>query len=517
MIPSVPDDPPQSGTVYLVGAGPGDPGLLTLRGRHCLSIADVVLYDGLVSSLLLRHTRAACERTGRAAGPDGKRLDQQEINERLIAAAKAGKTVVRLKGGDPFLFGRGSEEAAALAAAGVPFEVVPGVTAAIAAATYAGLSLTHRELASAVAFITGHEDPSKPGAVLDYDALARFPGTLVFYMGLHRIEQIAAALMESGKPPATPACLISRATTPQQRTIAGTLADVAASAKTAELHAPSLIVVGDCVRQREAIAWFEQRPLLGKRIGVTRPEHQADGVVERLLALGAEPVLMPLVDIRPPDDWSPVDSAIERLDEFQWLVFTSANGVQAFLSRLWEQGWDLRKFADLNIAVIGPATAAKLEEFHLRADLIPEEYRAESLVEALQPVAAGKRVLWAAADRGRDVLPEGLAAVGADLVKVETYRSVDVESLPPDAAGLLSSGQLDWIALSSPAIARCLVDLMPAAALKHLGRKVKLASISPVTSEAARELGLPIAAEATEFTWNGLLTAILNAEAGPSR
>ncbi|HEX6986759.1 MAG TPA: uroporphyrinogen-III C-methyltransferase, partial [Planctomycetaceae bacterium] len=411
-------DTPLPGTVYLVGAGPGDPGLLTLRGRQCLEAADVVLYDGLVSPLLLRHTKATCERTSRAASPGGKRLDQEEINARLIAAAKAGKTVVRLKGGDPFLFGRGSEEAAALAAAGVPFEVVPGVTAAIAAATYAGLSLTHRELASSVAFVTGHEDPSKPDAALDYAALARFPGTLVFYMGLHRLGRIATALIEAGKSPATPACVISRATTPHQRTVDGPLSELPALAQAAGLHAPSLIVVGECVRQREAIAWFERRPLLGKRVGVTRPEHQADGAIERLFALGAEPVLMPLLEIRPPEDWSAVDAAINRLHEFRWLVFTSANGVEHFLSRLWERGDDLRRLSGLYLAAIGPATAAKLEEYRLRADVVPDEYRAEGLVEALRSSVAGQRVLWAGADRGRDVLPEGLAAAGAEVVKV---------------------------------------------------------------------------------------------------
>lgn len=512
--PQPPQDSPQPGNVYLVGAGPGDPGLLTLRGRQCLAAADVVLYDGLVSPLLLRHTRATCERTSRAAGPTGKRLDQQEINERLIAAAQAGKTVVRLKGGDPFLFGRGSEEASALAAAGIPFEVVPGVTAAIAAATYSGLSLTHRKLASAVAFVTGHEDPAKPGAALDYEALARFPGTLVFYMGLHRVGQIAAALIDAGKSPQTPACMISRATTPQQRTVTAVLSELAGHVSDAGLHAPSLIVVGECVRQRDSIAWFEQRPLFGRRIGVARPDHQADGAIARLMTLGAEPVLMPLIAIEPPADWSAVDAAIDRLGEFDWIVFTSANGVVSFLTRLRQRGGDARRFGAGKIAAIGPATAAKLDEFHLRTDLIPEEYRAEGLVAALQPLVAGRRVLWAGADRGRDVIPVGLTAAGAEFVKVETYRSVDAEVLPTDAAEVLCRGDLDWIALSSPAMARRLVDLLPAASLKHLGLRTRLASISPVTTEACSELGLPVAAEAATFTWDGLLQAIVQVETG---
>jgi uroporphyrinogen III methyltransferase/synthase len=386
------------------------------------------------------------------------------------------------------------------------------VTAAIAAAAYAGLSLTHRELASSVAFVTGHEDPLKPDASLDYPALARFPGTLVFYMGLHRLEPIATSLIAAGKDPTTPACVISRATTAHQRTVEGSLAELPARAKLAALHAPSLIVIGDCVRQREAIAWSEHRPLFGIRIGITRPAGQADGVVEQIIQLGGEPVTMPLLEILPPEDWSAVDSAIARLPQFHWLVFTSVNGVGHFLSRLWDCGRDLRDIAGLKIAAIGPATAEKLGEFHLRADVIPDEYRAEALVEALAPLSRGQRVLWAGADRGRDVLPEGLVRSGAHIEKVITYRSADAPALPAEAAELLARGELDWVALSSPAIARRFAALLPSAARTHLGTTTRLASISPVTSLAACEVGLPIAAEAEEFTWDGLIRAIVDTE-----
>lgn len=502
---------PAIGTVYLVGAGPGDPGLLTLRGRDCLEKADLVLYDGLVSPLLLRHTHAACERTTRAAGPHGKRLDQAEINARLIAAAKQGKTVVRLKGGDPFLFGRGSEEAAALAAEGIPFEVVPGVTAAIAAATYAGLSLTHRELASSVAFVTGHENPAKEETVLDYDALARFPGTLVFYMGLHRLDAIANALIAAGRKAETPACVISRATTAHQRTIEGTLADIAGRTSDAALHAPSLIVVGDCIRQRKDIAWFEHRPLLGTRIAVTRPVHQAESTIQQILQRGAEPVPMPLLEIAPPADWAPVDHAIASLSTFDWLVFTSANGVDGFFGRLWETGRDLRSLSALKIAAIGPATAERLSGLHLRADVVPDEFCAEGLVVSLQPLVSGKRVLWAGADRGRDVLPTGLEAAGSRVQKVTVYQSRDIASLTPSASQLLESGELDWIPLSSPSMARRLAELLPDAAKEHVGKAVRIAAISPVTASAAREVGLPVNCEASEFTWEGLLRAIESA------
>ncbi|HID21748.1 MAG TPA: uroporphyrinogen-III C-methyltransferase, partial [Planctomycetaceae bacterium] len=271
------------GTVYLVGAGPGDPGLISLKGLQCLSRADLVLYDGLVNPLLLRHTPAMAERTSRKASPLGPAMSQQEINERLIEAARQGKTVVRLKGGDPYIFGRGSEEALALAEAGIPFEVVPGITAATAAGAYVGFSLTHRDCASAVAFITGHEHPAPDKERIDYDVLAAFPGTLVFYMGLHRLKDIVQALLDGGKAPETPSAVVSSATLPQQRIVTAPLRDLPAVVDEAGALPPSLIVIGECVRMREKLQWFERLPLFGKRIGITRPESQADATIQRVI------------------------------------------------------------------------------------------------------------------------------------------------------------------------------------------------------------------------------------------
>lgn len=499
------------GTVYLVGAGPGDPGLLTLKGRECLARADVVLYDGLVNPLLLRHTEAHAERTCRTMAPGGRILDQAEINDRLIAAARAGKTVVRLKGGDPFIFGRGSEEAAALAEAGIPFEVVPGVTAAVAAGEYAGISLTHRKHASAVAFITGHEDPNKPGSSLDFPNLAGFSGTLVFYMGLHRLPQIADSLISAGKDPQTPACVISRASTPLQKTVSASLEELPEAVAKADLHAPSLIIVGECVRQREMISWFEHRPLFGQRIAITRPVHQADSAIRQAFELGAQPVLLPAIEILPPADWSAVDDAIARLSDYEWLIFTSANGVDSLLDRLWNQNRDARSLGHLKIAAIGPQTAEALGRFHLRADVVPESYRAEELAAALKPLTAGQRVLWAGANRGRDVLPAELKAAGAEVEKVIVYQNRDATDIPPMARELLEAGEVDWIALSSPSIARSLKKLIGPEALAHLGNRTRLAAISPVTTAAAEEAGLPIHAEAKEYTWPGLFEAIVAA------
>lgn len=506
---SLPLQQPEPGKVYLVGAGPGDPGLLTVKGVRCLAEADVVLYDGLVNPLLLRHTSATAVRTCRLGGPEGKRLDQAEINRRLVEEALAGNVVVRLKGGDPFIFGRGSEEAAALAEAGIPFEVVPGITAATAASAYAGISLTHRDHASAVAFVTGHEDPLKPESALDYGELARFPGTLVFYMGMHRLPQIVSALTSHGTPFDTPAAVICRGTQAGQRVVVGTLATLEQQIRDAGLRPPSLIIVGSCVLQREAINWFESRPLFGQRIGITRPEHQADSAINLAIELGADPVLIPTIRIEPLSDWTEVDATLERLSDFDWLIFTSVNGVEALLDRLWEQGLDHRALAGTQMACIGDATAQRLADYRLRADLVPATFRAEALAEALSPHVAGKRVLWIRASRGRDVLPEVLTAAGANFSQLVVYNHVDVESLPDEILQQIEEGRLNWIGLSSPSIARNLAAQLTPVARQQLGRETRLAAISPVTQSAAEECGLPISAVAEPHTWEGIFQAIV--------
>jgi len=439
---------PHAGKVYLVGAGPGDPGLLTIKGLECLRSADLVLYDGLVNPLLLRFARGDAERTHRQFAAGGS--SQEAINQRLIEEARAGKIVVRLKGGDPYIFGRGSEEAAALFAANVDFEVVPGVTAAVAAGEYAGLSFTHRQYASAVALITAHEDPVKGESALDYEAIARFPGTLVFYMGLQRLESLADDLIRAGLPASTPACLISSATNPSQKTIVAPLGDLAQAVRNAGVRPPSVIVIGECVTRRENIAWFEKRPLFGRRIGITRPTAQAGPVIERILQLGAEPILLPTIEILPPSDWSPIDYVIGRLRDFDWLVFTSVNGVDSFLSRLWQSGGDARSLAGAKIATIGSATGDALRRFGLRPDLVPPEFRAESLAAELAPHVGGKRVLWPRADRGRDVLSEQLSRAGATVDEVVVYRNVDVAGLPPGELGRVERGELDWMDWEAP-------------------------------------------------------------------
>ncbi len=495
------------GKVYLVGAGPGDPGLLTLKGKRCLEEADLVLYDGLVNPLLLRHTKATAERTSRADANGKRTLNQAEINARLVAAGLEGKIVVRLKGGDPFIFGRGSEEAKALADAGVPFEVIPGITAATAASEYAGISLTHREKASAVAFITGHEDPQKPELMLKYSELAKFPGTLVFYMGLHRLPAISASLIENGMPSETRVAVISRGSTPLQKTVTGALSEIPSLVKAAELRPPSLIIVGDCVTQRDEINWFESLPLAGMTIGITRPVHQAENAIELAHLFGARPILMPTMEIRPVEDWTKVDRAIESIEEYDWIILTSVNGVDAFLNRIWELGKDSRILAHAKIACIGPATAERLESYSLRADLIPEVYRGEELAYALREHVAGKKVLWARANRGREVLPEILRSVGADFESLVVYEHHEISQLDEVAIHALTNGEVDWIALSSPTIARSVAEQL---AKLDLAKSPKFAVISPVTEAAAIEAGLTVSAVASVHTWEGLFDSIKN-------
>ncbi|MEO1993754.1 MAG: uroporphyrinogen-III C-methyltransferase [Planctomycetaceae bacterium] len=508
---------PQPGTVYLVGSGPGDPGLITVRGLECLRQADLVLYDGLVNPLLLLHTSADTERTCRVRSPAGHTLNQEEINNRLIAAARSGRTVVRLKGGDPFIFGRGSEEAAALRAAGIAYEVIPGITAATAAGAYTEIPLTHRKHASAVAFVTGHEDPDKSHTAVDYGQLAQFPGTLVFYMGLHRLDRIVEALVSNGQDPQTPAAVISRATTSAQETVSSTLSEIVGAVRSAKLRPPSLIVVGPCALRHDRVSWFEQRPLIGLRIGIPRAIGQAAPTVERVVGRGGQPVLMPTIEIAPVADWTGVDQSIRDLPSTDWLVFTSSNGVDHYLSRIRSMGLDARQLSNVRIATIGPSTAQALERYGLSSDLTPDAHRAESLAESLVPHVSGRRVIWPKADRGREVLAPALTAAGAHVEQVVVYHNQDVVDWPEDVQHLLDRGELDWIGLSSPSIARGVQRLMKPETREQLGRTLHLASISPVTTAAATDAGLVVSAEARDFTWDGILDAIEEFQASDCR
>jgi uroporphyrinogen III methyltransferase/synthase len=499
---------PAEPLVSLVGAGPGHSGLLTLRAIECLQQADFVLYDRLISPHMLEHAPPHAERVCVTELAPCHADRNAPVHQLLIDAALAGKRVVRLKGGDPFLFGRGGEEAEALRAAGIAFEVVPGVTAALGAAAYAGIPLTHRSCASAVAFVTGHENPAKGAPRLDWVALARFPGTLAIYMGLARLPTIARTLIDFGKPADTPVAVVHSATTGEQRTITAPLAEIAAAVQAVGLTAPAIVLIGAVVALRDHLAWSEQRPLHGKRVLVMRPREQAGELALRLETLGAIPLLMPVIAIGPPPDWGPVDAAIDQLGRYQWLVFTSVNGVTAFLQRLRVRGKDVRALGGVRLAAIGPSTAEALRHYHLEPDLIPAEYRSESLAAALKPRVAGQRILLARADRGREVLRDALDKI-AQVDQVAVYSQVDAAG---DAAVLdsLRQGEIDFVLLSSSNIARALARLLDAIGRAPLleGR-TKIVSISPITSAAIGDLGWPVAAEAREYTMEGLLHALI--------
>ncbi len=496
------------GTVYLVGSGPGDPGLITLRGCQCLARADVVLYDYLVNPQILSHAAAGARLICLGRHGRDRIMPQQEINAQLISLARDRQTVVRLKAGDPVVFAHAAEEIAALQNAGVPYEIVPGITAALAVGSYAGIPLTHGDAASAVALVTGQERRGKAPSSLDYEALAAFPGTLVFYMGVTTAGHWTGELIEAGKSPDTPAAIIRRCSWPDQETIPCTLATLAAEIDQRNLRPPALVVVGPVAALRAEHGWFVDRPLFGTRVLVTRPPRQAQALAEPLAELGAGVLVQPAIEIAPPDDWAPVDRALARLDRYDWLVFSSANGVQALLERLLESS-DLRALAGVKLAAIGPGTADELARYHLRADLLPEQYRAESLAEQLvRHSTANSRLLLARASRGREILAEQLSAAGHEVEQIVVYASRDVAQADADVAALLGDGQIDWITVTSSAIARSLVAMFG----DEL-RKCKLASISPVTSATLEELGHEIAAEAREYTIAGLVEALRGAQA----
>jgi uroporphyrinogen III methyltransferase/synthase len=501
--------PPKIPVVALVGAGPGDANLLTLRAVQCLREADFILYDRLVSPRMLEHAPPHAERVCVTELAEHHVDRYQPVNQLLIDAALAGKRVVRLKGGDPFLFGRGGEEAEALHAAGVPYEVVPGVTAALGAAACSGIPLTHRACASAVVFVTGHENPAKGEPGVDWVALTRFPGTLVIYMGLGRLEALARGLIDRGKPADTPTAVVQSATTGQQHTVTAPLEQIAEAVKTAGLTSPAVMLIGPVVGLREKLAWFEQRPLFGRRILVTRPRGQAADLVQRLETLGAMPLLLPAIDIGPPTDWAPVDAAIERLSQYQWVVFTSTNGVQSFLDRLRVRGKDLRALGGVRLAAIGPSTAEALRRYHLEADLVPPEYRSESLAAALKPHVVGTRVLLARADRGREVLRDELQGV-ATVDQVAVYSQTDGVQADAAVVDCLRKGDVDFVVLTSSNIARSLSRILDARCQVHLqSGRMRVISISPVTSATVRELGWRVAGEAEEYTIDGVVKALV--------
>ncbi len=497
------------GMIYLVGAGPGHPGLLTLRAVECLRRADLVIYDKLVPTALLSLAPPAAEKVCVTDLGSTHPARVEPVHHKMLEAAHAGKTVVRLKGGDPHVFGRGGEEAEVIHAAGLPFEVVPGITAALGMASYAGIPLTHRQHASAVALVTGHEDPTKPETMLDWHALTRFPGTLVIYMGVARLEKITGSLLQAGKSPDTLAAVVQHAATGKQRTVTATLATLASAVRLAGITAPALTIVGSVVGLRDQLNWFERRSLFGQRVLVTRPRPQAEGFVEMLLERGAVPIVAPIVEIQPLQDYSAVDRAIEKLSAYQWLVFTSVNGVEAFFARLRHLGKDLRALGSVRIAAIGPKTAEAIRGFYLLPDLVPEVYQSEYLADTLrQAITPGAKVLLARADRGRDVLREVLSSV-AQVDQVPVYSQVDSAELADEVLQSLRRGEIGYVIVTSSNIAKGLLRQFDETCKARVARnEIRLVSISSITSEEIRRLGFEVAGEAKKATMEALIEEI---------
>ena len=496
--------------VYLIGAGPGDPGLLTCKGRQVLSEADVVVYDYLAGSDLLALARPDAELiyVGKIAGNHA--MKQGDINKLLIAKAKEGKIVARLKGGDPFIFGRGGEEAEELVDAGVPFEEIPGISSSIAGPAYAGIPLTHRAWSSSVTIITGHEDPTKPGSVHNWKALARSASTLVFLMGMKNLPDIAAKLMESGMDGSTPAALVYWGTTSRQRSLASTLAELPDAAVREGFSNPSIIVVGDVVRLKDKLDWFEKKPLFGRTVVVTRAREQASDSAALLASKGAHVIQFPTIRITPMPDYAELDDAVGHLSRYGWVVFTSVNGVRFFRQRLAALGLDARALGSVKVA----ATAKAVEAMGIRPDLVPSSYVAEGVAQAMLALGMkGQKVLLPRAAEARDVLPKALREAGAEVDVIAAYENVPSDENRKQVMEALEAGTLDCITFGSSSTVRNFLASIPLDELKkHPG--VRFAAIGPVTADTMRNLGLTVDIQPEAFTIPALVDAVCAAFAG---
>ncbi len=499
----------QPGKVYLVGAGPGDPGLLSLKAKACLERADAVVYDRLADPRILAHARPAAEMIYVGKASAEHTLRQPEINQLLVRLAADGKTVVRLKGGDPLVFGRGGEEALALQQAGIPFEFVPGITSAVAVAEYAGIPVTHRRVAASFAVITGHEDPGKAVSGINWQGLATAVDTLVFLMGVENIESISAKLIAGGRPASCPAAVIRWGTRPDQRTLVTTLGEAAADVQKYHVKPPAIFLVGEVVRLRDKLRWFDQKPLFGKTIVVTRACAQASALTAKLEELGARVAEVPAIRIVPPASYAPLDAAIAKLETYNWLIFTSANGVEAFLARLRAAGRDCRALHAAKIAAIGSGTARALAGVGITADLVPATYKAEELADALrEQLRPGDRILLARAKIAREVLPERLRACGAAVDVVTAYETVCDSAGRETLLRLLEEGAADAVTFTSSSTVTSLLSLL--GDKQDLLRRTALAVIGPVTAATCARHGLVPAITAATYTIDGLVTALQN-------
>jgi uroporphyrinogen III methyltransferase/synthase len=494
----------KTGKVYLVGAGPGDLGLVTLRAKECIENADVIVYDHLANPDMLGWARDDAEIIY-AGKQRGESRTQQEITSLLIDKAREGKQVVRLKGGDPFVFGRGSEEAQEIATAGIPFEIVPGITSAIAGPAYAGIPMTHRAYNSHVTFFTGHEDPTKTESAIDYAALAKLGGTQVMLMGVERLGAVTSEMLKHGVRGALPVALVRWATTGRQETLTGTLSDIAQKVAAKNFEAPAVAVFGDVVSLRDTLNWYEKRPLLGKRIVVTRTRQQASVLSNKLRALGAHVIELPTIRIEPPSNLREFAELVQDAHGYDWIVFTSANGVEAFFDIFFKLYDDAREIGGVRIAAIGPATAQRVKDFHLHVDLQPEEFVAEAVVREFKKQGSieNERILVVRAEKARDVLPKELSAAGAIVDEAFAYRTVPETRDTSGAQRQLAQGGADLITFTSSSTVENFLALgLP------WPKGMRIASIGPITSKTVRDQGLEVDVEARRHDIDGLVKAI---------
>ncbi len=506
--------PRAPGVVYLVGAGPGDPGLITVKGLACVRKADVVVADYLADARLVAEAPPHAERIHVPWRP-GR---QEEINDLLVRHSEAGKTVVRLKGGDPFVFGRGGEEGLHLRRRGIPFEVVPGITAAVAVPAYAGIPVTHREITSTMTVVTGHEAPDKARPDLDWEAFAKRIGTLIFYMGARNLSVIVKRLIDHGRPKDTPVALIQWGTTPEQRTLVGTLEDIVSRARSASFSPPVLIIVGEVVALRTQLNWFESKPLFGVRVLVTRARDQAGELSESLVRMGAEPVEAPLIRIEAPDDWSSVDAALADLSGYDHVVFTSGNAVVAFYSRLIECGLDARALGGVRVAAVGHATADALRRRGIEADYKPQVFRAEKLVETLDEHCdlRDARILFPAADIAGPAVVEGLTAAGASVKRVTVYRTAMEKVLPDGVATMLEDRKIHVAVFASSSAVKAFAQAVGPDRLARFTRGVRIACIGPATAATAEEAGLTVDIMPGQAAVSALVEAIVSDRLAPA-
>ncbi|AOT72395.1 uroporphyrinogen-III C-methyltransferase [Geosporobacter ferrireducens] len=496
------------GKVFLIGAGPGDYKLITVKGLECIKEADVILYDRLASEKLLCFAREDAELIFVGKAPTNHAYSQEEINQLLAEKALEGKTVARLKGGDPFVFGRGGEEILELIKNQIEFEVVPGITSAIAVPAYAGIPVTHRNVSSSFHVITGHEDPTKEENVIDYEALAKVEGTLIFLMGVNNLGKIRKNLLAFGQDPNRPVAVIMRGTTQYQKMAIGTLTDIEEKVAFKGISNPSIIIVGEVVSLSSMLQWFENKPLFGKRVLVTRTREQASSLSKRIEDLGGEAIEFPTIKIERPEHYDEIDKAIGEIEKYQWIIFTSVNGVQAFFDRMKKLHFDIRLLHGAKLCAIGPATAKALEDMGFTIEYIPEEYKAEGIIEGLEEkIKEGDQVLLPRADIARELLVTELERLGANVDNVHVYRTIIPEQNRGLLLELLENEGVDIITFTSSSTVRNFIQILGEENKKLLDTK-KLAVIGPITEETAKSLGLKIDIRAEEYTIDGLVGSI---------